>query len=370
MKILKENKLIDFDGKLFIDEGKISFNQGQEVKINTKVKYIVPGFIDMHIHGAAGCDVMDNSIESLKKMSSALVKEGTTSFLATTMTYDKDVVKQVISKCIDVNVEGAKILGVHVEGPFINEKFKGAQNGEYILKPNAKDLEYMDPNRFARAVTYAAELDDNYNLLNYLNENNIVSSVGHSGATAKQCNLAIENGLKSFTHFSNASTAHHHREPGVVTSGLTNKSTNVELIVDGIHVHPDAIKMIYNVKGFENITLITDSMSAKSMPDGNYELGGQKVIKKAMEARLENGVLAGSVLEMNIAIKNMIEFSGCSHEEAFIMASYNPAKLCSLSNVGKISQGYNFDVVMLDENFNIINTYVNGNLKYGGTNES
>ncbi len=366
MKILKQDKLVDYTQPIFIHNGKVSFEEGTEVKINANAKYIVPGFIDQHIHGAGGADTMDNSEEAIAKFAMTLPKEGTTSFLPTTMTYDLGVVKEVLTKINDhqLGEKEANIVGVHMEGPFISPDFIGAQNPVYQQDPNAEMFKLVNELDLIKVVTYAPELDDNFALTEYLSSKNIVASVGHSGASAAQVNEAIEHGLNNFTHFHNASTGHHHREPGVVTSGLMNKDVKVELIVDGIHVHPDVIKAVYQIKGYENVIIITDAMRAKGEPDGEYDLGGQSVFKKGPEARLASGVLAGSVLEMNDAVRNMVEFTGCSPEEAFKMASLNVAEHLNLDTKGKIETGYDFDITVLDENYNVLQTFVAGKEVY------
>ncbi len=369
MKILINNEMVDFNDDLFVNDGKISFTVGSKIKINEKAKYIVPGFIDQHIHGAGTADTMDNNEEAIEIFAKTLPKEGTTSFLATTMTYDLGIVKEVISKLKNHERKNdeARIVGVHMEGPFISPNYIGAQNPVYQQDPNAQVFELINSEDMIKVVTYAPELDDNFELTKYLSARNIVASVGHSGASCDVVNEAIKYGLNNFTHFHNASSGHHHREPGVVTSGLMNRDAKVELIVDGIHVNKDTVKAVYNIKGYENIILITDSMRAKGAADGEYDLGGQTVYKKGMEARLKSGVLAGSVLEMNMAIKNMVEFTGCNVKEAFMMASYNVAKHLNLDTKGLIKEGYDFDVTVLDENFNVLQTFVAGEEAY--TNE-
>ncbi len=366
MKILKNNELVDFNQELYVNEGKVSFNKGEKIAIDAKAKYIVPGFIDQHIHGAGGADTMDNSEAAISKFASTLPKEGTTSFLPTTMTYDLGVVKDVLTKIKNHKQasDEANIVGVHMEGPFISPKFIGAQNPAYQQDPNVEMFKLVNEAGLIKVVTYAPELDEDYALTKYLSENNIVASVGHSAASAACVNDAISNGLNNYTHFHNASTGHHHREPGVVTSGLMNRDVKVELIVDGIHVHPDVIKAVYNIKGYENIVIITDAMRAKGEPDGEYDLGGQSVFKTGSEARLASGVLAGSVLEMNVAVKNMVEFSGCTPEEAFKMASLNVAKHLDLNTKGVIAEGYDFDLTVLDENYNVLQTFVAGEEVY------
>lgn len=366
MEILRDFNFIPYEDNLYTNHGKISFDSGTLLDIPSEGYYIVPGFIDQHIHGVNGSDVMDGTLESIDNMCKALVKEGTTGFLPTTMTCSVEDITKALENIYQYQKhnEGAIIYGVHLEGPFISEKFIDAQNPKYIQVPNKKVFDELNVHHLVKLITYAPEDDIDLLFTKHLVHRGVIPSVGHSNATCKQVNDAIENGLGNFTHFYNASSGHHHRNPGVVTSGLANKNINVELIVDGIHLHQEIVKMVYEIKGWRNITLITNEMRAKSMPDGEYDLGGQTVIKIGNEARLADHTLAGSVLEMNQAIKNMHEFSGCPLNEAFLMASFNPAQLLGLNNVGLITEGFDCNITVLDKDFNVVATYIKGERLY------
>lgn len=359
MEIYIDGEFVDFNFEVYNNNGKISMKNGEKIDFDPRGKYIVPGFIDQHIHGAGNIDTMDD--QDIDFIANILLKEGTTSFLPTTMTYDLNVVKEIIDKLATYKQEsGANILGVHVEGPFIDgDKYIGAQNKEYIVPPSKAELAKLNQSNFVKMVTYAPELDTDLEMTKYMMENKIVGSIGHSGATMAQVEAAISEGANCFTHLHNASTGHHHRNPGVVSAAFANTQV-AELIVDGIHIHPDAVKMTYKIKGRDGIILITDAMRAKGMNDGVYDLGGQPVTKCGHEARLENGALAGSVLLMNEAVKNMVNFSGCKLSEAVQMATYNPAKNLKVLNKGFIRENFDFDITVLDENLNVVETYVNG----------
>lgn len=367
MLIFKDNKLEVYENNLFNNEGQISFQGGKVIDVDSRGRYIVPGFIDQHIHGAGGYDVMDNTTESLAEMSRILPQEGTTSFFPTTMTYDIEVLKEIMVKVKEEKgkEKGANIIGVHLEGPFINEEYIGAQNPLYVQTPSVELLKEIDPLDQVRLITYAPEKDENLEFTRYMREKGIIPSVGHSAATCACVREAIKNGLYNFTHFQNASSPFHHRDPGVVNAGIEDQTgAKLELIVDGIHLHPDAVSTVYNSKTSDNLLLITDAMRAKGMPDGNYDLGGQTVIKSGNEARLGNGALAGSVLLMNNAVKNFLSFTNAKIEEAFQMASYNPARHHGLTQKGVISEGKDLDVTVLDENYEVIQTFVGGRLVY------
>lgn len=366
MKILQNNEFHEYTGNLFINGNKISFVTGNKVEFSSKGKFIVPGFIDQHIHGSNGYDVMDNTMEAVNEVAKSIVSEGTTTFLPTTMAYDLQVTKSVLNNIYSSigKTDGAKIAGAHLEGPFISPKYVGAQNPIYQLDPNVEILKMIDPNDVIKLITYAPENDNNMEFLKYLKSKNIVPSVGHSNATCSCVNEAIKNGLLSFTHFHNAMSPHSHREPGVVTAGFSNVDTNVELICDKIHVHPDVINTMYKVKTCDNITLVTDSMSAKNMVDGEYNLGGQAVFKKGNEARLESGSLAGSVLRLSDGLKNFVEVTECDLAEAIKMVTVNQCRLLNLENIGELKENYYFDVVVLDENLEVVQTFVDGKLLF------
>ena len=356
---------------IFINNGKIS-DHGDKIHI-PKGYFAIPGFIDIHIHGSHGADAMDASFETLDTIVKTLSKEGVTSFLPTTMTQKiSNINKSLnnISNYIDNNnniIGQPEILGIHLEGPFISPKFKGAQPENFILKPTVDSFKIFEneSNKKIKKVTYAPELDDNFEFTKYLSENNIIPSVGHSSATFEDVEKAISFGLNSVTHFHNGQSPHHHRSPGVVTAGFTFDELNTEIIVDGVHLHPNTVKSIIKIKGPNTGTLITDAMRAKGLPDGPSELGGQKVIKCGNQVRLETGSLAGSVNTMINNVHNVMEFSGCSLEDAVTMASTNPAKqLGLLTRKGSLDIGKDADIVILDNQYNIIKTICRGKVSF------
>ncbi|MFV0246714.1 MAG: N-acetylglucosamine-6-phosphate deacetylase [Mycoplasmatales bacterium] len=361
MQILKEGKLQDYNNDLLINNGKVSFKEGNSISISDNAEYIVPGFIDQHIHGAMGIDTMDH--EKLDIFSKTLLKEGTTSFVPTTMTAPIDKVEEVIDYVHSFSKEcdGANILGVNVEGPFLDQKYKGAQNGKYIAVPTIEDIDRLNKDNFIRIITMAPEHDEN-NTIKYMASKGITVSLGHSGASTTVGNKALEDGANCFTHLYNGMSGFNHREPGLVVSAL-GSDAYVELISDGIHVHPEVLKYTYKTKGYEKCILVTDAVRAKAMENGEYELGGQVIIKGDNDVRLENGSLAGSILTLNNAVKNIIEFTDCTKEEAFKMASLNPALNLGIKNKGILEEGYDFDVTVLDKDFNVLQVFVNGEEK-------
>lgn len=333
---------------------------------------VVPGFIDEHIHGAAGADAMDGSVEALSKIANAIASEGTTAFLATTMTQSPENITKAL-KAVDTYVKlnkdtGAEILGVHLEGPFISPKHVGAQPLEYVAKPEVatfKKYEEASGNRI-KIVSMAPEQDETGDLIKYLCGKNIVASIGHTGATYVQAERGVDLGMRSVTHTYNAQTPLHHRDAGVVGAALLDDRLNCELICDTIHVSVPAIKLVVKNKPHDKVTLITDSMRAKHMPDGISELGGQTVIVKNGEARLTDGTLAGSVLKMNDAAKNVTQKVGVNFLDVVDFATANPAKnLGVYDKMGSIKVGKLANVTVLDKNdFSVLLTVRNGKVIY------
>ncbi len=365
MKILSNGQFVDYQDNLHVIDKRISYQEGNKVSIHSDGAYIIPGLVDQHIHGVAGVDVMDGSEESIKKMCDELVKEGTTTFLPTTMTCSVDDIKQALKVVKDNEAYdgGAKIGGVHLEGPFISGEYIGAQNPNYLQPLNGDLLKELNEDKLIKMVTYAPELDSNHEFLNVLVSEGITPSVGHSGASCGEVIKAHENGLKCVTHFHNGQSGHSHREPGVVSAGFAT-DINVELIVDKIHLHDDTVRLVDHVKSEDQIILVTDSMSAKCMKDGKYDLGGQTVIKTGNEARLESGTLAGSVLRLIDGVKNYHNITETDLAHAVKLATINPANNLKLENIGLLDPGYYFDVVVLNQDLEVVQTFVNGCVKY------
>ncbi len=360
--ILRDDQMQSLEGVLYCDEGKISFIKGTKIKVPQATKYIVPGFIDRHTHGGYGVDYMDANLEGNENLLKQLAKEGITTVLPTTMTMDYADIDYALSILDKYSQEGVKCGGIHLEGPYLNIEKIGAQNPKYLKKP---DSEYIKKHACQlQVVSYAPELDPDLEFLKTLNAHNIKGSVVHSNANVEQLIDSYKHGLNSFSHFYNGSSAYTHRNPGVINAGLGFDNTFLELICDGIHVDPFVVQTTYKLKGNDAIVLITDSMRAKGLNDGEYDLGGQRVILKDNQVRLKSGSLAGSVLTMDRAVRNYAKYTNCSVEEAIKAATSNVARSLGRTDIGYISEGQDFDVVMLDENLNILQVYVNGKIKY------
>jgi N-acetylglucosamine-6-phosphate deacetylase len=380
MQIYTEGKWIE-NGYIKIKDQKIvelglaenlSAQEESEV-IDIPLHYkVVPGFIDVHIHGANGSDAMDASKEALESIAQALPGEGTTSFLATTMTQEEMRIEKALVNAgeyiKDHQAAGkAEILGIHLEGPFVNPKKAGAQPIQYIIEPNLELFKKWEQlsRQTIKLVTLAPEQAGGLEMVRYLKANGIIASIGHTDATYEEVVNAIDAGANHVTHLYNQMRGLHHREPGVVGAAFLKGELKTELIVDGVHVHPEMVKLAYEQKGKKGIILITDSMRAKCLKNGHYDLGGQDVTVQNGKAVLSDGTLAGSILKLGQGVKNMIAFTGCSLEDAVEMTAVNPAKQLNVFNrKGSISEGKDADIVILDENFNVYMTLCRGQVAY------
>ncbi len=325
---------------------------------------IIPGFIDVHIHGANGSDVMDASLDGLNNIATTISKQGVTSFLATTMTASDDATSKTLRNVAayynTANKNGAKICGIHLEGPFLSEAKIGAQNSKFLTNPDIQLFEkWLEKSgNLIKKVTIAPEMSQASPLIEYMVKQNIIPSIGHTNCTAQEALKSIHLGATSATHLFNAMSGVSHRKPGAATAILLDDRVYSELIIDGVHLSPEITQLAYKIKGSSKIMLITDAMSAQSYGDGQFMLGGQKVIVSGNEARLENGALAGSVLTMNKAVKNMMKITDCSLVDAVKMATLTPAKNIGLDHkTGSIAIGKLADLAVLDKNLQIVYTY-------------
>ena len=356
-----------------VENGRISFI-GESDNIENLCEtggILLPGFIDEHIHGAGGADAMDADANALQTISACLAGEGTTAFLATTMTQSREnitaalkTVKDTVGKGV---FSGAQLLGVHLEGPFISLKHVGAQPAEYVVDPNVAAFEEYQKaaGGLIKIVTLAPEAEGGAELTAYLASHGVVASIGHTDADYNDVAAAVKNGASNVTHTYNAQKGLHHREVGVVGSAMLFDELNCEIICDLIHVSAPAIKLVIKNKPHDKVTLITDAMRAKGLPDGLSELGGQQVFVKNGEARLADGTLAGSVLRMNAAIKNLVTKLGVSFTDAVDFATANPAaNLNVFGERGSIALGKRADLTALDNDFNVLFTVVGGKVVY------
>ncbi|MDW7617158.1 N-acetylglucosamine-6-phosphate deacetylase [Peribacillus simplex] len=368
------------NGYIKVVDGKIAevgpvnqYKHDDDVKVITLSSdyQVIPGAIDIHIHGASNSDAMDATHEALSTMAETLPKEGTTSFLATTMTQTTDAIESALlnaGKYIEnQSQEHAEIIGIHLEGPFISPVRKGAQPEEHIVDPDVtlfKRWQEMAENQI-KLVTLAPEQPNGLDLAAHLKATGVVASIGHSDATYDQIDEAIQAGTTHVTHLYNGMRGLHHREPGVLGAAYLRDELYVELIADGIHCRPEMIKLAYNQITSERMILITDSLRAKWLEKGTYDLGGQPVNVDETKATLSDGTLAGSILKMNDAIKNTMEYTGCSMTDIIKMTAENPAKqLRIFDRKGSIQVGKDADLVILNDRLDVEMTFCRGNLAF------
>lgn len=330
---------------------------------------VSPGLIDLHIHGYAGEDTSDGSEEGIRRIAVGLLENGVTSFLPTTMTVSWPEIEQAFAavrtlmpQSREAGFPGSEILGAHAEGPFINPRRKGAQAARDILPPDAKRL--MEHRDVVRIVTMAPEMPGGPAFIREVTTSSpIVVSIGHTDATFAQAMDAIAAGASYVTHLFNAMSGLNHREPGVVGAALASP-VYTELIADTFHVHPGLFALLAGTKG-GRLVLVTDCTRAGGLGDGEYTLGGQPIFVKGIECRLEDGTIAGSVLRLNQAVRNLRDKAGLSDAQAVSHATQSAAGAIGVSDrKGSFEEGRDADIALFDNKWNARATYVRGTMKY------
>ena len=371
-KIILKNRIAENCTLLYTDkiEGVIPerFIPEDAEIIDAKGGYVAPGLIDLHIHGYLGKDVCDGEEDSVRTISKGLLANGVTGYLPTTMTEDMSVIRKALEVCRELQEEsnnwnGSAILGCHAEGPFISESKKGAQEAKYILKPDASFVkEYSD---IIKVITLAPETDteDFKTIREICAKTDTVVSMGHTSADYETAMASINAGVKHTTHLFNAMTPLTHRGPGVVGAAL-NGDVSVELIVDTVHVNPSLYNMLWKLKG-RKLCFITDCLPAGGLPIGEYTLGGQKIIYDGTICKLEDGTIAGSVLQLNKGVWNVYSNSDIPLYECVNSASLNPATVIGMDKTkGSLEVGKDADIIITDNQFNIKKTIIRGEVKY------
>jgi N-acetylglucosamine-6-phosphate deacetylase len=334
-------------------------------------KWIAPGLVDTHIHGLLGHDVMDNDWDAISEMSEGLLKCGVTSWLPTTLTGSFDQLNAVCKTIGDHAGEekGAKIQGIYFEGPYFTTEHKGAQNPKYFKDPSTEEFDAWEDSAkgLLQKIAIAPERKGAVDFTKHVTGAGKVVALGHSSATFEEAKACIEAGASVFTHTFNGMSGLNHREPGMVGAAMFTQVVDDELICDGHHVRPEVAASLIREKTPEHVALITDCMRAGLMPDGDYVLGEFPVVVKDGMAKLKGGAhsLAGSILKLNDAIKNVVDWNGNTPEEAVLMASYVPAKSCKVENAcGSILPGRDADFIVLDPDMSLAATYLNGESRY------
>jgi N-acetylglucosamine-6-phosphate deacetylase len=335
--------------------------------VDANGNYVIPGLIDLHIHGYAGCDVTDGDAEGLEKIAIGVLKNGVTSFLATTVTQSYTVLEKAFDITRNLQKhqnsdqsfasESADVIGVHAEGPFISMSKKGAQNGEHVRPLDADFI--IKHSDIIKMVTVAPEVDKNFEGIKRIKaQTGVVISAGHTAADYETVIAAIDAGVTHGTHLFNAMSPLTHREPGAVGALLFSPKVSCELICDGVHVHPAWFKNAFTLKG-RKLCLITDCLRASGLGDGQYEIGGQSFNLKGIECRLPDGTIAGSVITLNKAVLNLYK-SGVPLHEAVNCASLNPAKTLGIDDErGQIKVGCLAHLVICNAEMDIIKVIKN-----------
>ncbi len=328
----------------------------------------MPGFIDVHCHGRSGLDFSDATLEAVTAMGVDKLKEGVTTLLPTTLTLPEETLAaslKTAAEYVNTGVKGCKIPGVHLEGPFINPKCLGAQNPDYVRKPDIEEVKRLDAIFPVLKVSYAVEMPGAAEFSAELLAEGITPSCVHSAATYRQFLDGYDHGLRNLSHFCNQMTALHHRDIGLVGAGLSHEDVYIEFICDKLHICPDMIALVFDIKGPEHIQLISDAMRASGMPDGDYTLGGLPVVVSDGAARLaSNGALAGSTLQICQALKNVAEITELPLSDLVKTTSWNQACALRLPDLGRLEPGYFADITVLDNDFNVVMTLVNGEVRY------
>jgi N-acetylglucosamine-6-phosphate deacetylase len=357
-------------GSIEVEAGKITavFDNARALSdadqiIDAGGRYVMPGFIDIHAHGADGRDVCDNDLESIRHIAKRKLGEGVTTWLPTTLTQPQDLLEQIATKCAQYmsDQEYAKAPGMHVEGPYINRDNAGAQNPQYVRKPSWDELKMIVSKAPVSILSIAPDIEGALDCIDEARRAGIICSGAHSSATHEQMRTAQKAGLTHLTHFGNAMSALHHREIGMVGSGLIDEDLKMELICDGVHLCPDFIKLMFRMKSIDQLMLITDSMSGSWIDSGQVQLGGLDVIIDGGQARLkDSGALAGSVLRFNEGLRNVSDWTGLPLSQLVKATSWNQAQSLGLAGLGKIEPGYCADIVILNEDFSVWRTMVDG----------
>lgn len=328
--------------------------------------YVCPGLIDIHTHGARSHDIMDGKVATIHALSSFYPRCGVTAFLPTLSTTSQSKaikVAKAINKAERENDSGSNILGIHLEGPYINHAMKGAQNPEYIRPPSIPELREIMEKVNLRLVTMAPEVEEALQVAKWLSTRQVVVSAGHSAATYQQMLEGINTGFRHVTHLYNAMKGFHHREPGIIGSALLDPRISFDIIPDGIHLHKVVYELALKLKQPSKTVLVSDSLPTTGLPDGEYDYGGRRIVLKNGVARLESGALAGSNIPLNEGVSHLSGLEIRELREVIHMATYSPACLLNIQDrKGSLSPGMDADIAVFDSNFNARLTMIEGNI--------
>ena len=341
--------------------------------IDARDMWVAPGMIDLHIHGSDGYWVMDANADAMHGMARFLAQHGVTSFLPTTVSAARDAILQVLKSVSEMaqDPQGAHFLGVHIEGPFLNPKNKGAQPEANLRPPDLAELQSWLATGVVRLITLAPELEGATPLIEAARAHDVELAIGHSSASYEEVLQAVDQGLRQATHTFNSMATLHHRRPGPIGAILSEERIFAQVIVDGVHVHPAMVALLVKAKGTDKTILISDAISAAGRPDGDFALGEHIVRVEDGIARINEGNLAGSTLVMDQALRNVIKFCDLSLPQALRMATLSPAQAMGwYGQKGVLQAGADADIILLDENIQVAKTIVGGNLIFEQNAES
>ncbi len=362
---------------IIVHEGRIASITTQPVDrpanaqwLDARGNLVLPGFIDLHIHGGRGFDVMDGTVEAIHGLAGHLAAHGVTGFLATTVTAslaDTIAAASVVSQAKSAPCPGAAVLGMHIEGPYLNPRQPGAQNVAHIRPPSVAEMEQIiaASGDCVRMVTLAPELEGGHDFVAFLRRRGIIASLGHSDATYEQALAALDVGVTHITHLFNAMRPFHHREPGIVGVALSDARVLVEIIADGLHVHPAAVRLLIQARGPQGTVLISDAVRGAGLPYGCYLMSGRTIHTSEKGARTPEGKLAGSLLTLEVALRNVLGWTGLPLHQAMVMTSLNQARELGLeARKGSIEVGKDADLVICTPTFDVLTTMVGGCIVY------
>jgi len=364
---LPNHTLVIEEGRIAaLGAGRLAPGAGDRV-IEADGRWVVPGFIDVHVHGAVGYDTMDATPAALQQMARFFARHGVTSYLPTTMTAartDIQAAVQTVASCPQPE-DGAQHLGVHLEGPYLNLDYRGAQHPDHFRSPAPDEYLAWLETGVIRLITLAPELEGAAELVASGRARGVEFAIGHSGASYEQVIEAANWGVRQATHTFNGMLGLHHRTPGTLGGVLTDDRIYCQVIADGVHVHPAMVRLVVRAKGTGRTILITDAMRATGLQDGTYDLGGQEVTVRDGVARIASGSLAGSTLTLDVALRNVMRYAGLALGEALPMVTATPAEALGLAGrKGVLAAGADADVVLLDADLKVVMTLVAGRVVY------
>ncbi len=370
---LIEEATILIDGKRIVAVGHIDSVEIPSGfrEVSLEGLFIAPGFIDQHLHGGGGAEIASGTTESLIETAKFHAAHGTTSFLATIISDSREKLEKMAKSYAaleEMDYKGAQCLGIHLEGPYISDNYPGIHSGTHLRLPSVGEVSTLQrlSNGGIKIVTMAPELPGALDVAETLANEGIISEIGHSAADFNQTLEAVSAGFKGVTHCFNQMTPFHHREPGIIGAALTRPELCVELIADGVHLHKATIDIVYRAKGSEGIILVSDAMAPAGLLDGYFHTSVGDLTSAMNVLRNEAGQLAGSVITLDKAIKNIIQYTDCTLSEAFRMATYNPARFLGINKrKGSLYPGKDADLVIMTNDLEVISTMVNGEVISG-----